>query len=111
MKSIDNPNIKATKLSWYVTDLLKKDALTIYEAYLLHGEILNCKREGYKLPAWNGRVQVSNCLEIINQKLLAIVFGEPEYAEVLKEWGREALQLCKENRTRCIMDRFEDKYG
>ncbi len=69
---------------------------------------LNCKREGYKLPAWNGRVQVSNCLEIINQRLLAIVFGEPEYAEVLKEWGREAFQLCRGNRTHYIMDRFEE---
>ncbi len=108
VKSVDNPNIKAIKLSWYVTDLLKKDALTIYEAYLLHGEILQYKREWYKLPAWNGRVQISNCLEIINQRLLAIAFGEQEYAEVLKDWGREVFQLCKEKRTHYIMDKFEE---
>lgn len=29
MKSVANPIIKAIKLSWYVTDLLKKDTLTI----------------------------------------------------------------------------------
>lgn len=108
VKSAANPNIKAIKLSWYVTDLLKKDTLTIYEAYLLYEEILNYKREGYKLPAWNGRVQISNCLEIINQRLLAIAFRELEYAEVLKNWGREAFQLCKEKRTHYIMDRFEE---
>lgn len=108
IKNVDNPNIKAIKLSWYVSDLLKKDALTIYEAYLLHGEILKYKREWYRLPAWNGRVQISNCIEIINQRLLAIAFGEREYAEVLKEWGREAFQLCKEKRIHYIMDRFEE---
>ncbi len=108
VKSVDNPNIKAIKLSWYVTDLLKKNALTIYEAYLLHGEILKYKREWYKLPAWNGRVQISNCLEIINQRLLAITFGEQNYAEVLKDWGREAFQLCREKRTHYIMDKFEE---
>ncbi len=108
VKSVAKPNMKAIKLTWYVTDLLKKGTLTIYEAYLLYGEILKYKREGYKLPAWNGRVQISDCLEIINQRLLAIAFGEQEYAEVLKNWGREAFQLCKEKRTHYIMDRFEE---
>ena len=108
IKNVENPNMKAIKLSWYVTDLLKKDVLTIYEAYLLHGEILKYKREWYRLPAWNGRVQISNCLEIINQRLLAIAFGESEYAEALKEWGREAFRLCREKRTHYIMDRFEE---
>lgn len=65
-------------------------------------------REWYKLPAWNGWTQISTCLEIINQRLLAVAFKDMEYAEILKEWGREALKMCKEQRKHYIIDRFEE---
>ncbi len=108
IKDTDNPKIKAYKLTSYLSDLLKKQKITIYEAYLLNGEILNYMREWYRLPAWNGWVQISTCLEIFNQRLLAVAFKEMEYADLLKKWGREALQLCTEKRQHYIIDRFAE---
>lgn len=107
IRNEDNPIIKAEKLSFYVSDSLKSQRLTIYESYLLHEEILNYMREGYTIPAWNGLVQISTCLEIFNQRLVALVFGDLDNANLLKKWGGEALRLCTEKRSHYIIDRYE----
>lgn len=58
------------------------------------------------MPAWNGRVQISTCLEILNQKLLALIFNDVNCAKQLVDRGKEALDLCGERRTHYIMDRY-----
>lgn len=87
IKYTNNPTLKAMKLSFYLSDRLKNHNLNIYEAYLLEGEIINYMRDGYMLPAWNGWVQISTCLELLNQRLLALAFGDMGYANQLKVWG------------------------
>ena len=106
VKGTDNPKLKAADLSFYLSNKLKEKEINIYEAYLLNGEVINYEREGYILPAWNGRVSISTCLELMNQRLLALAFKDDKYANVLKEFSLEALLLCKEKRSHCIMDRY-----
>lgn len=108
VKNTCNPTIKAKKLSFYLSDCLKKKEINIYEAYLLHWEIINYTREGYILPAWNGKVQISTCLAILNQKLLAVAFDDIKCTEQLIAWGLEALKLCTEKRTHYIMDQYSE---
>lgn len=108
IKEVCNPAIKANRLLLYLNDLLKKQEITIYEAYLLQGQIINYMRDWYKQPAWGGWVQISTCLEIMNQRLLAVAFKDVDYAKTLKEWGSEAFRLCEEKRTHYIIDRFEE---
>ena len=106
IKNTDNPTLKADKLSFYLSDLLKSNNINIYEAYLLEGEIISYMRDWYMLPAWNGWVQISTCLELLNQRLLALAFGDMGYANQLKVWGIEALKLCGEKRPHYIMDKY-----
>lgn len=106
VKNINNPTVKAKNLSFYLSDCLKIKKINIYEAYLLQWEIINYSRDGYILPAWNGRVQISTCLAILNQKLLALIFNDVNCAKQLENWGEEALDLCCERRTHYIMDRY-----
>ena len=108
VKNVNNPTIKAKNLSFYLSDCLKLNKLSIYEAYLLQWEIINYSRNGYILPAWNGRVQISTCLAILNEKLLALVFNDKNCEKKLEDWGKEALSLCCERRTHYIMDRYID---
>lgn len=108
VRSTDNPSIKALYLSVYLSDALKESKINIYEAYLLHGEIINYIREGYILPAWNGKAGISECIAILNQRLLALVFKDDEYANVLKEFGHEALKLCIAKRAHYILDNYEE---
>lgn len=106
VRSADNPSIKAMHLSVFISNLLRENGINIYEAYLIQGEIINYNREEYTLPAWNGRVGISTCLEILNQKLLALVFKDDRYADFLKTIGLEALHLCREKRAHYIMDSY-----
>lgn len=108
VKNVNNPTVKAKTLSFYLSDCLKINKINIYEAYLLQWEIINYLREGYIVPAWNGRVQISTCLAILNQKLLALIFNDVNCAKQLENWGKEALELCGERRTHYIMDRYVD---
>lgn len=106
VKNTDNPLIKAMSLSVFISNLLRENRINIYEAYLIQGEIINYNREGYTLSAWNDTVQISTCIEILNQRLLALAFKDEKYAHFLREIGLEALHLCKENRTHYIMDNY-----
>lgn len=106
VRNTDNPGVKAIRLSMHLSNMLRTDKISIYEAYLLNGEVINYEREGYIMPAWNGRVNISICLAILNQRLLALAFKDAEYANILKEFGLEALHLCKEKRKHYIMDNY-----
>lgn len=106
VKDAGNPTVKAMKLSFYLSDCLKIKKLSMYEAYLLQWEIINYTRMGYILPAWSGRVQISTCLTILNQRLLALIFDDMNCAKQLEEWGREAMNMCSDKRAHYIMDRY-----
>lgn len=106
VKDASNPTVKAMKLSFYLSDCLKIKKLSMYEAYLLQWEIINYTRMGYILPAWSGRVQISTCLTILNQRLLALIFDDMNCAKQLEEWGREAMNMCPDKRAHYIMDRY-----
>ena len=111
VRNTDNPTIKAIRLSVHLSDMLRENKINIYEAYLLQGEIISCRREGYILPAWGNTVQcstvqISDCIAILNQRLLALVFKDYKYADLLKDFGIEALHLCKEKRAHYIMDDY-----
>ena len=111
VRNTDNPAIKAIRLSVHLSDMLRENKINIYEAYLLQGEIISCRREGYILPAWGSTVQcstvqISDCIAILNQRLLALVFKDYKYADLLKDFGIEALHLCKEKRAHYIMDDY-----
>lgn len=108
IKQVNNPIVKSKKIAFYISDLLKNQEITLYDAYVLNKEVIKFQREWYLLPAWNGWSQISTCLAIINQRLLAIAFKELDYAEQLKQWGQDAFRLCKEQRKQYIMDRFEE---
>lgn len=106
LKKVENPIVKAKKISFYLSDLLKQNEVNLYEAYLLNREIINYAREWYILPAWNGRVQILTCISILNQRLLALAFGDSACAKQLQEWGEEAMRLCAEKRSHYIMDKY-----
>lgn len=111
VRNTDNPAIKAIRLSVHLSDMLRENKINIYEAYLLQGEIISFRREGYILPAWGSTaqcstVQISDCIAILNQRLLALVFEDYKYADLLKDFGIEALHLCKEKRAHYIMDDY-----
>jgi len=49
---------------------------------------------------------INQCLSILNEKLLAHVFGEDASAEKLKIWGIEAYSLYRAKRHHYIMDEY-----
>lgn len=104
----ENKSILAAELSWFISDALKTNSINIYEAYLLNGEVLANRRKSYLQPAWNEKVQISTCLGILNQRLMALVFRKTLYAKQLKEWGLEAFKICGEKRPHYIMDRYRE---
>ncbi len=108
IRESNNPILKATILSKYISDGLRNQKLSLYEAYLLQWEVINDTREWYILPAWNGKVQISICLALLNQKLLAHAFRDSNCIQLLRQWGLEAFRLCAERRAHYIMDRYYD---
>ena len=108
IKETENPIVKADILSFYISDGLRDQKLNLYEAYLLQWEVLKNTREWYTLPAWNGKVQISTCLALLNQKLLAEAFCDDGCVRLLRQWGVEAFRLCSEKREHYIMDRYND---
>lgn len=108
IRSTDNPAVRAAELSFYISDGLNSGRLNIYEAYLLQWDKLKFERDSYTLPAWNVKVRISTCVELLNQRLTALALGDNKGAERAMEWGSEALRLCAENRPHYIMDRYEE---
>lgn len=106
IKQESNPLVIANKISYFLSNALREDKISLFEAYLLNMEELRFRRMGYTQTTWNGRVRISTCLSIINQKLLSQIFGEDIVAEKLKGWGLEAYKLNKEKREHYIIDNF-----
>lgn len=108
IKGTDNPILKSAKLTFYISDGLKNQKLNLYEAYLLQQEVICFTRDGYILPAWNGKVRISTCLALLNQRLLAQAFHDMNYVQLLKEYGAEAFGLCAEKGKHYIMDSYNE---
>lgn len=108
VKKSTHPAVRALNLSVYISDNLKQKNISLYEAYLLQCEVIRYKRDSYTLPAWNNKVQISTCLELLNQKLLALAFNDIDYIKQLEKWGMEAFKLCGEKRTHYIMNKYNE---
>ena len=108
IKEATNPAIKAHELTFYIADGFRNQKLNLYEAYLLNWEVINYTRDSYTLPAWSRRVQISTCLALLNQKLLALAFRDKDCVQQLEKWGMEALRICGEKRSHYIMDRYHE---
>lgn len=108
VKKSNHPAVRASRLSIYISDKLREKKLSLYEAYLLQCEVIRYKRDSYTLPAWNNKVQISTCLELLNQKLMALAFNDIDYMKHLEIWGMEAFYMCGEKRPHYIMDKYSD---
>lgn len=106
IKDTTNPGIIASKISHFVVESMRKEKINLYEAYMVNYEFLKFERLWYTQPAWGGWSQISRCIDILNQKLLAHVFDENTNAKRMKEWGLEAFRLSNEKRKHHIMDRY-----
>lgn len=107
IQDMDNPILIANKLTYYVTKALKSNEMSLYESYLLNGEILRLKRQGYTQPGWNGKVGILICMSIVNQRILAVLFSDSEYVIKLYELGLEAFKLNGEKRSHYLMGKYE----
>lgn len=106
IKDKDNPLLIANKISYFVSDALREEKINLYEAYLLNWEEIRFRRMSYIESGWNGKVRISTCLAILNQRMLAQVFKDNVAVSELKEWGLEALNLNGEKRAHYILDRY-----
>lgn len=108
LNKTNHPMVKASELTRFIVNALKSNQITLYEAYLLNGEVINYTRDNYFTPAWNGRVQISTCLKLYNQWLMALVFKDEAYAKKIEQWYLEAIALNKEKRKHYILDRANE---
>ncbi len=102
-----NPGTVTIYLGSYIANNLRYGRISLYEAYILKGEEI-CLKRGKGKNNWRERIGIRICLEILNQRMLAILYGELEYAERLKEFGLEAMRLNEEKREHIIMDEYEN---
>lgn len=93
IKDEKKPSIIAFRISNFIADTLNTESISLYEAYLVTLEELKYKRMSYKQPAWNVSAGISECLLILNLKLLAHLFEDKQNALRLREWGMEAFIL------------------
>ncbi|KAF2342342.1 hypothetical protein [Flavobacterium tistrianum] len=110
IKSTDHILVKANKLSYFISDALRENQITLYEGYVLNLEIIKLNRISYTQPAWNKSVQISTCVTILNQYLLAKIFDNSAGAEMLKKIAAEAFLLNKEKRSHYIMDHYKSYF-
>lgn len=103
-----NPGIIAAELGILVARGLRHGHFSLYEAYLLNMEALRFARKHYMQPAYQSAVHLGNLLAIMNQRLMAIAYGDDVAAQLLLNWAREAKAQLKESRPHVVVDRFED---
>ncbi|MBD5781531.1 hypothetical protein IEN85_18665 [Pelagicoccus sp. NFK12] len=108
IESTENPMLIANSLGFFLSDAIREETISLYEAYCINGYTLHFQRLGYTQPAWHGRVQVSTCIAILNHLLLAVYFEDKKKEEKTREWLIEAVGLNEEKREHYLMDRIED---
>lgn len=108
IEGTSNPGIIASALGILIARGLRHHHLNLYEAYLLNMEALRFARKHYVQPAYHCTVHLGDLLAILNQRLMAIAYGDLDAAQLLLQWGREAKLALKESRPHVVGDRFED---
>lgn len=106
VNNVAHPTIKALHISRFIVSGLKSGELALYEAFLLNSEVIKFERLSYIQPAWTKQVIISNCIKILNQKLLATLFKDRANEKLMYELGIEAYGLCVEKRDHYIMNRY-----
>ncbi len=92
-------------LSGYISRGLSEGWLSLYEGYILNSEEI-CLMKGKGKGFWRTPVYISTCLKILNQRMLAILYDDTEYAVQLKKIGLEAMRLNQEKRKHLILDDY-----
>jgi len=108
IESSENPRVISISLMFFLSDALSEESVSLYEAYSINGYRLRFERLGYIQPAWQGRVQISSCIALLNHYLLASYFDEEKEKERFREWLLESVRLNEETREHYIIDRIED---
>ena len=106
VNSVAHPSIKAMHISRFIASGLRSSELSLYEAFILNSEVIKFERLSYIQPAWSKQARISNCIEILNQKLLALLFKDRVNEQLMYELGVEAYGLCAEKRNHYIMNRY-----
>ncbi len=108
MESIQETDLSiiiALELSCYISSCLDNEWISLYEAYLLNIEVISLTRGSGKC-GWEKRVYILDCLKILNQRMLALLYGDLQYAEKMKEFALEAFKLNDEKREHFILDDY-----
>lgn len=106
LKSQTTPGGCEICLGKYVTDGVREKYLSLYEAFLLQAEVLNFMRMSYTQPAWNRRVGIRILLNILNMKMLSVLFQDECSANAWTEHGIDAYRKNQENRSHYILDEY-----
>lgn len=106
LKSHPNPAYHAGCLGPYISDGLREKYLSLYEAFLLQAEALNFTRMSYTQPAWSSNVHISILLEILNMKMMSILFQNERGAELWTEYGIDAYKRNQEIRPHYVLDEY-----
>lgn len=98
LKSLNSISAISLNIGILISDLLRIDAITLYEGYVLNTEYLKYRRKFYLEPMQNRSVRISDLLRILNQIHLALAFEEINCVELFNCWLIEAKELNEENR-------------
>ena len=93
----------ANRIDHFLSDAMREKTVSLYEGYLLNSEILRLKR---CYGNWNNSVQISTCIMILNQRLLADFFRNEPAIDTFRNWGLEAYALNHEIRKHYILDKY-----
>lgn len=101
-----HPGSRSIRMIGYLRDARKDQQITLYEHYLVETERLSFERQAYLQPAWANKVYISSLLQILNMKMMALLFQEQAAAEMWNGWGMEAYRLNQEKRPHYILDDY-----
>ena len=101
-----HPGVRSVEMIGYLRDADKDQQITLYEYYLVAAERFSFERQAYLQPAWANKVYISPLLQILNMKMMALLFQEQAAAEMWDAWGMEAYRLNQEKRPHYILDNY-----
>ncbi|MBN1500155.1 MAG: hypothetical protein JW982_08370 [Spirochaetes bacterium] len=102
----ENPGSTAFNISLFICDGLRNGSLSLYESYMLNYEFLRFNRLWYTQKAWEGWVQITNLIDILNQKLLAEVFNDKQCIKSIMDMAEEVFLLNSEKRKHYILNDY-----
>lgn len=108
LKANINPAVKANTLGVYLADGLREKQISLYEAYLIEEEKIAFERMAYTQPAWGqyGHIHISDLIELLNVKMLSLLFQNKAGACLWDDWARKAYQVVREKRPHYILDEY-----